>query len=68
MQIGIFGLYPSVLKASKIPVAARVPDYSLYSAQKNGDLQPTKMLLNAYPQGTSYLAPVLPFSWAGAEA
>lgn len=62
VQTGIFGLYPSMLKASKIPVAVRVRDYSLHSVQKNGDPQPTKILLNTYPQGTPCLAPVLPFS------
>jgi len=34
---------------------------------KNGDPQPTKILLNAYPQGTSRLAPVLPCSLAATE-
>lgn len=61
LQTGIFGLYPSMLKARKIPVAFRVLNYSLYSTQKNRDLQPTKILLNAHPQGTTCLPPFSPF-------
>lgn len=35
----------SIYAKCKIPVAVRVPDYSLCSAQKNRDAQPTKILL-----------------------
>lgn len=36
VQTGITGLFPSMLKASKISVAVRVPDYSQYRTEKWG--------------------------------